>query len=170
MPQAIEQVAQRAADNQRVGNIVQLLRRLRTVHQHRQHYANADRDPGKEPALPAAAVGEKAKGRAIVAGIMQIKRREQRNRLPRAKFWRIRNLLPRSIISTATTTHSQRSPVEQIDLLIRRIYVARRHRRRCSHSVRRFPRVPPPCRYRWCNASSAGISHLQLYSMRLSAL
>ncbi|MES3701065.1 ATP-binding cassette domain-containing protein, partial [Klebsiella pneumoniae] len=36
--------------------------------------------------------------------------------------------------------------------------------------ARRFPRVPPPCRYRWCNASSAGISHLQLYSMRLSAL
>ena len=85
MPQAIEQVAQRAADNQRVGNIVQLLRRLRTVHQHRQHYANADRDPGKEPALPAAAVGEKAKGRAIVAGIMQIKRREQRNRLPQSE-------------------------------------------------------------------------------------
>ncbi len=85
MPQAIEQVAQRAADNQRVGNIVQLLRRLRTVHQHRQHHANADRDPGKEPALPAAAVGEEAKGRAIVAGIMQIKRREQRNRLPQSE-------------------------------------------------------------------------------------
>jgi hypothetical protein len=34
---------------------------------------------------PAAAVGEKAKGRAIVAGIMQIKRREQRNRLPQSE-------------------------------------------------------------------------------------
>lgn len=34
---------------------------------------------------PAAAVGEEAKGRAIVAGIMQIKRREQRNRLPQSE-------------------------------------------------------------------------------------
>lgn len=62
---------------------------------------------------------EEAKSRAVVTRIMQIKRREQPYRIPRAKFWRIRYLLPKSIISTTTTSHSQRSPVEQSGLLIR---------------------------------------------------
>ncbi len=72
------------------------------------------RNPGKEPALPAAAIREEAKSRAVVTRIMQIKRRKQPYRIPSA-----RNsggsgiLLPKSIISTTTTSHSQRSPVEQ---------------------------------------------------------
>ncbi|KZR52676.1 hypothetical protein A3N69_10355 [Klebsiella aerogenes] len=46
--------------------------------------AESTRGNGK-PALPAAAVGEEAKSRAVVARIMQIKRWEQRNRLPQSE-------------------------------------------------------------------------------------
>ncbi len=60
MPQAIEQVAQRAADNQRVGNIVQLCVAFERYISCVSTTQMPDRDR-KEPALPAAAVGEELK-------------------------------------------------------------------------------------------------------------
>lgn len=85
VPQAVEQVTQRAANNQRVSDIVQLLRGLRAIHHHYQNHANTNRNTGKEPTLPAAAIGKETKRRAIVTRIMQIKRREQRDRIPQSK-------------------------------------------------------------------------------------
>lgn len=53
MPQAIEQVTQRAADNQRVAAILfSFCVAFRRLHQHRQHYANTDRDPGNQRCQP----------------------------------------------------------------------------------------------------------------------
>ncbi|MNO88049.1 hypothetical protein D3C76_794840 [compost metagenome] len=73
VPQTVEQIAQRAANDQRVGDVVQLLRRFRAIHHNRQNYADTECDACEEPALPAAAVGEEAKRCAIVARVMQIK-------------------------------------------------------------------------------------------------
>ena len=85
MPQAVKQVAQRAANDQRVGDVIQLLRRLRAVHQHREDHADTESDTRKEPALPATAVGKETKRCAVVTRVVQVKRREQRNRLPQSK-------------------------------------------------------------------------------------
>ena len=85
VPQAIKQVAQRAANDQRVGDVIQLLRCLRAVHQHRQDHADTESDTRKEPALPATAVGKETERRTVVARVVQVKRREQRHRLPQSK-------------------------------------------------------------------------------------
>ncbi len=99
---------------------------------------------------------------------MQIKRREQRDRIPQSKVLEDRYLLPRSIISTTTTSHSQRSLLNRsIDssgkltfftvtgaLLTQRPQISA-----CSATL-------PTS---WCSASSVGTSHLRLYSTRLSA-
>ncbi len=94
---------------------------------------------------------------------MQIKRREQRDRIPQSKFWRIRYLLPRSIISTTTTSTAS------VALLNRSI-----------DSSGKLTFLPSPatlltqrpqisacsatCRHPGCSASSVGTSHLRLYS------
>lgn len=113
MPQAIEQITQCPTDDQCIGNIAQTLRGCTAVHHNQQGYANGNGNAGKKPALPAAAVGQKTKGGTVVPRIVQIERREQRQGLPSIKCWRISCLLPKSTISTATTIHSQRSPVEK---------------------------------------------------------
>ncbi len=96
---------------------------------------------------------------------MQIKRREQRDRIPQSKVWRIRYLLPRSIISTTTTSHSSVALLNRsIDssgkltfftapatLLTQRPQISA-----CSATL------PHP----GCSASSVGTSHLRLYSTR----
>ena len=86
VPQAVKQVTQRAANDQRVGDVIQLLRGLRAVHQHRQHDADTDSDTREEPALPATAVGKETKRRTVVAGVVQVKRREQRDRIPQSEI------------------------------------------------------------------------------------
>ena len=85
VPQTVKQVTQRTANDQCVGDVVQLLRGFPAVHQHCQHNADTESDTCEEPALPAAAVSQEAKRRAVVARIVQIKRREQRNRIPQSK-------------------------------------------------------------------------------------
>ncbi len=57
----------------------------------------------------------KAKSRAVVTRIMQIKRRTALP-YPRAKFWSDQVFAAQPIISTTTTSHSQRSPAEQSGL------------------------------------------------------
>ncbi len=157
MPQAVEQVAQRAANNQRISILfsfcVAFERYIITARitlyqsQYRQRTNAASRR-----------YRQGTKRRAIVTRIMQIKRREQRDVSPRAKFWRIRYLLPRSIIrrlppATASVALLNRSIDSSANLRFSPSPATLLTQRP------QISRVPPPCRHPGCSASSVGTSH-----------
>src|SRR5690606_29228405 len=110
VPQAIEQVAERTANNKGIGDVVQLLLRRTAVHHHQQHRHDSDGDTGEEPALPAAVIGQEAERGTVVARIEQIERRISGWDWPSTKLPRIHCLLAKSSTSTTTTNHSQRKP------------------------------------------------------------